>query len=114
MAVGAAFLGGHVLASPVQTSGGSVIELNVGSLQTGSSRPLAISPDGALLVVAAFEHGSTRLYVGELDRFDARPIPGSEGAQNPFFSPDGKWIGFFADGELRKIELTRGSSHTIC
>ena len=91
-----------------------MIELNVGSLQTGYSRPLAISPDGALLVVAAFEHGSTRLYVGELDRFDARPIPGSEGAHNPFFSPDGRWIGFFADGELRKIELARGSSHTIC
>ena len=42
------------------------------------------------------------------------PIPGTEGAESAFFSPDGEWIGFFADGALKKRHLARGTTQTVC
>jgi eukaryotic-like serine/threonine-protein kinase len=55
----------------------------------------------------------TRL-IRRLDQFDARPIPGTEGATGPFFSPDGKSIGFFADGKLKRIPAAGGPPGDIC
>jgi serine/threonine-protein kinase len=51
--------------------------------------------------------------VRPLDRLEATPISGTEGATSPFFSPDGAWIGFWANGELRKVPLTGGPASTI-
>jgi serine/threonine-protein kinase len=51
-----------------------------------------------------------QLYVRSLDRLDATPLAGTSGARNPFFSPDGRWIGFFAEGELKKIQVTGGTT----
>jgi serine/threonine-protein kinase len=75
---------------------------------------LAISPDGRRLALAPRSNG-TRLYVQELDQpGGARPIPGTEGAINPFFSPDGQWVGFFVSaradaGTLWKVDLSGGT-----
>ena len=55
-----------------------------------------------------------RLWVRPLDSLEARVIERTEGASYPFWSPDGAWIGFFADGLLKKVELTSGSIQTIC
>ncbi len=78
------------------------------------SRPvLALSPDGSQLVYVAIEGGTQRLYLRPLDSSDARPIAGSEGADTPFFSPDGKWIGFFADGKLKKVSVNGGAASTL-
>jgi serine/threonine-protein kinase len=71
-------------------------------------RALAISPDGKRLVYAAQVGGNTQLYVRELDRFEARPIPGTEGGRTPFFSPDGRSVGFFAAGKVRRVSLSGG------
>ena len=49
-----------------------------------------------------------RLYVRPLDRFEATPLAGTEGAFAPFFSPDGAWIGFFADQQLKKVPANGG------
>src|SRR5450759_2002411 len=71
-------------------------------------QPIAISPDGKLLVYAAGEStAATQLYVRAMDGLEARPIPGTgtEGALNPWFSPDGQWVGFSAGGKMQKVLL---------
>jgi Tol biopolymer transport system component len=76
---------------------------------------LAISPDGATVsFVAQSRGGSTQLFVRRLDRLDATPLPGTEGATQPFFSPDGTRIGFFAGGLLKTVAVTGGAPATLC
>ena len=76
---------------------------------------LAISPDGRRIVFVAERGDSTQLYVRRLDELEAKPIPGTEGAGAfPFFSPDGEWVGFFANGKLKKVSLAGGRPITIC
>src|SRR5438309_3309508 len=67
---------------------------------------IAISPDGSRFVYKA----SGRLYLRKMENIEAEPIPGTENAVNPFFSPDGRWLGFFAGGKLKKIPLSGGSA----
>jgi len=76
---------------------------------------LAISPDGKRIVYVA-DHDETRqLYLRSLDEFAAKPIAGTEGAEGfPFFSPDGQWLGFFANGEVKKVPLQRGFPTILC
>jgi serine/threonine-protein kinase len=76
-------------------------------------RALAISPDGRRVVYLAGPVDSTRLYVRELDRLVATLMPGTEGAQQPFFSPDGEWIGFFAGRDLKKVPANGGPVVTL-
>ena len=49
-----------------------------------------------------------------MDQPEAAPIGGTEGAGNLFFSPDSQWVGFFADGKLKRVSLTGGAPLTIC
>lgn len=78
---------------------------------------ISLSPDGERLAfVAAFE-GQNVLFVRPLPSFSAEPLRGTEGASNatpPFWPPDGRFIGFFAGGKLKKIEASGGPSQTIC
>ena len=74
---------------------------------------LALSPNGALLAYVARQDGMQQLYLRTMDSLDARPIPGTEGAIEPFFSPDAQWLGFFADGKLRKVSVSGGAAQTI-
>ena len=69
---------------------------------------LALSPDGSQLVFVGEERGLRRLYRRALAERDAHVIPGSEGAAEPFFSPDGDWIAFFDGDLLKKVALTGG------
>ena len=73
---------------------------------------MAVSPDGARVVYVGRDGGQNLLYLRELDERDAVPLRGAEGAVNPFFSPDGEWVGFFVSGragELRKVPVGGGS-----
>ena len=82
------------------------------SAVTGS---MAISPDGqhlALIVSTAAE--ATQLSIRRLDSLTTQIIPGTEGAGGPFWSPDGRFIGFFAQGKLKKIDAARGPAQTLC
>src|SRR6185369_9832384 len=74
------------------------------------------SPDGTVLVFVAksADQKKLQLYVRRVDQPRATPLAGTEGADSPFFSPDGKWIGFFADGKLKKITVGGGDPVTIC
>ncbi len=64
---------------------------------------IALSPDGTAAVWAGCDGTGCRLYVREVDRLDARPIAGTDDGAAPFFSPDGRWIGFFAGGKIKKV-----------
>ncbi len=70
----------------------------------------AISPDGRTVAYAA-KQGTDEplLYLRNLDSFEARPVVASMGAQEPFFSPNGKWVAFFAQGQLQKVEVAGGA-----
>ena len=67
--------------------------------------PLAISPDGSKVVYVGLRDETTRLYLRPLDSTGATPIAGTEGAKSPFFSPDGDWLGFFAQAKLKKVTV---------
>jgi serine/threonine-protein kinase len=71
---------------------------------------IALSFDGSNLVYNA----SGQLYLRPMDALEARPIEGTRGAMNPFFSPDGKWIGFVANGRLQKVAVGGGAPITLC
>jgi Tol biopolymer transport system component len=75
-----------------------------------------LSPDGKRLAIVGSPAGGgrARLYVRRLDELQAAPLQGTEGARNPFFSPDGLSIGFFADGKLKKISVNGGVALTLC
>ena len=70
----------------------------------------ALSPDGASLVFRSPLTGPGQLYVKRRDEVVARPLAGTEGGSGPFFSPDGAWIGFVANGQLRRIPSAGGAS----
>jgi serine/threonine-protein kinase len=74
---------------------------------------VAISPDGRTIVWVGVSPEGRQLYARALGEFRARLIPGTEDAAYPFFSPDGRWIGFSAKGEMRKISLDGGPFVTI-
>jgi Tol biopolymer transport system component len=85
------------------------------ALEKGRFPPVALSPDGGLLVYAAATNGGrTNLFLRPLDELSARPIPATEGASTPFFSPDGRWLAFYADGLLKKVSVAGGVPLTIC
>jgi Tol biopolymer transport system component/predicted Ser/Thr protein kinase len=76
---------------------------------------LAISPDGKMLAFGVTDSiGQVTLWVRPLGDFEARELPGTRNASLPFWSPDGKQIGFFADGKLKRIRTTGGSAEPIC
>ncbi len=74
-----------------------------------------LSPDGTRLAfVASSADQKQRLYFRSLDQLQASVLPGTENVRNPFFSPNGEWIGFFADGKLKKISAQGGAVVTLC
>jgi len=72
-----------------------------------------LSPDGRRLAFAATVDGKDTLWVRELDSLNARSLAGTEGAQYPFWAPDSRWLAFFADGKLKKIDVTGGPALTL-
>src|SRR5262249_9213723 len=74
----------------------------------------AISPDGRTLAFGATDAtGKTMLWLRSLDSPSARPLPGTEGAIDPFWSADSRSLGFFADAKLKTIEASGGSPVTV-
>ena len=70
----------------------------------------AITRDGRTIAYVTQQGASeTQLYLRDLNAFEARPVPGSNGARQPFFSPDGKWVAFFARGFIQKAEVAGGA-----
>jgi Tol biopolymer transport system component len=75
----------------------------------------AISPDGLRLAfVTTDASGKSVLWVRPLDSITAQPVSGTEEATLPFWSPDSRFIGFFAGGKVKKVEVTGGTVQTLC
>ena len=94
-----------------------VLPPGLSSFTIGQGRPaIALSPDGTRLVYGArIGSGNSQLYSRMVDQLDAVPIRGTEGAQSPFFSPDGQWIGFFSqDLKIKKVPVGGGTTFTVC
>jgi serine/threonine-protein kinase len=86
-----------------------------GVFSANPGSPIALSRDGSRLVFVASPAGkSPQLYLRQLDQQTSTPIPGTENAIQPFFSPDGEWIGFFADGKMRRVAVHGGPATTLC
>ena len=86
----------------------------VGVASLGIGRPsLALSPDGNRVVYVARSGTTTQLYTRELDKLNVTRLSGTEGVYSPFFSPDGRWVGFFADPYLKKVSIPDGQVVTL-
>ena len=86
------------------------IQLGADEAFSGTGRPIvAISSDGSHVVYSA----NNGLSLRPLDQLHATPIPGTDGARNPFFSPDGQRIGFYAAGQLKRVSVSGGAPVTL-
>jgi serine/threonine protein kinase/Tol biopolymer transport system component len=90
----------------------------LGPPSRSSGRPsrtaFALSPDGRTLVFSGTIGTTRQLFSRPLDHSTAMPIAGTEGAVGPFFSPDGQWVGFWANNKLKKSPIAGGPSIDIC
>ena len=79
-----------------------------------NSNHAAISPDGSTIAFIAEGEGKQFLFVRRLQAATAEPLAGTEGASYPFWSPDSRFLGFFAGGKLKKVEASGGVVQTLC
>ena len=85
-----------------------------GALQGILGVSSVISPDGQTLAMVVTTGEAPHLYLRALDSTTYRRLAGTDGASNPFWSPDSQWIGFFADGKLKRVGVAGGAPQTIC
>ena len=86
----------------------------VGGFPLADFPDVDISPDGTEIAYLASDGKTTRIFLRLMDRLEASPLAGTQGALSPFFSPDGQWIGFFADGKLKKASIHGGEPVVLC
>jgi serine/threonine-protein kinase len=72
-----------------------------------------VSPDGKTLVYVGMSGGTSRLFERQLDAFEIRPLAGTEGAIHPFFSPDGRSLGFLTNDKVKTYSFTTGTTSTL-
>ena len=86
----------------------------IGAAALGNGRrAFAISPDGSRIVYLGVRDNEYALYVRALDSHAVRKLPGTENGYDPFFSPNGQWLAFFAGNELKRVRLDGGAAVTI-
>jgi Tol biopolymer transport system component len=84
-----------------------------GNLSTAGA--VMVSPDGAQLAFVGTGQGAnSELWLRPLDALTAHPLAGTTGATYPFWSPDSRYLGFFADGKLKKVAANGGPPQTLC
>ena len=103
--------GPHVTRGPLTRS--TVVVGPEERLFVGASSTLALSPDASRLAFVAEKENHAMLYVRELGAYGLKAIRGSDDARDPFFSPDGAWIGFFAQGAMKKVPVSRGIAEIV-
>jgi eukaryotic-like serine/threonine-protein kinase len=83
-------------------------------LSVDTTQAITLSPDGRHLAYVAAENGVPHLDVRRLDNFGFAQVPDSEGANFPFFSPNGEWVAFFSQGKLKKAPSDGGNPEVVC
>jgi len=82
--------------------------------KTTFGQSLAVSPDGSMLAFVASSEGRTQLWIRRLSSLEAQPLPGTQGATFPFWSPDSRSVAFFAESKLKTININGGLTQTVC
>ena len=111
--IAAAFAGGRLfrtVPSPADTQ--VAFALRPSPAGPGIVWDLTLSRDGRRLIFRT--SADPQVQLREMDRLENRAIPGTAGAEKPFLSPDGRWLAFFADGKLKKVDLEGGDPIPIC
>jgi eukaryotic-like serine/threonine-protein kinase len=113
----AAILGMTLLAVPairyLRETPPPEIRTNIDTPSTAEPNSFALSPDGRQIVFAASGDGALRLWLRSLASTTMQPLAGTEGATYPFWSPDSRSIGFFAEGALKRLDLAGGVPQTL-
>jgi eukaryotic-like serine/threonine-protein kinase len=110
-AVGAALFGLGVIPTRHVSQNAPVTRFSV-SVPKGAASP-QVSPDGRLLAFVGLEV-PRQIWVRPIDALEARPVPGTEDGRDPFWAPDSRSLGFFAQGKLRTIDLAGGPPVELC
>jgi Tol biopolymer transport system component len=92
---------------------GPETRLDVATPETTDPISLSVSADGRAIAFVATDAGHPRLWVRRLDSVSPRALPGTDGAYYPFWSPDNRSVGFFADGKLKRIDLDTASVQVL-
>jgi serine/threonine protein kinase/Tol biopolymer transport system component len=90
-----------------------VTQLDVVTPATSDPSSFALSGDGRQLVFVAKGQGLPQLWIRSFDQPAARPLAGTDGASYPFWAPDGQALGFFADGQVKRVEVVSGSVQVL-
>jgi hypothetical protein len=98
----------------IQPSSEPVTRVNVLLPEKSLVRSLAVSPDGRFLAVVLVKDGRQQIWIRALDALDLVPLAGTDNATDPFWSPDSRFIAFFADAKLKKIDRSGGPVQTVC
>ncbi len=112
MAVAVAGLSWQLSRSPSTTGENVRFVVNLPpdlSLNTSGRVNIAISPDGTKIVFSAIGESGFQLFLKKMHSLELEPLAGTAGGDSPFFSPDGKWLGFVSGGKLRKVSVEGGS-----
>ena len=92
----------------------SLVRVSIVLPEKSLVRSLAVSPDGRFVAVVLVKDGKQQIWVRALDALDMTPLEGTDDAADPFWSPDSRFLAFFADSKLKKIERTGGPVQTLC
>jgi Tol biopolymer transport system component len=91
-----------------------VLQYTLAAPEKTTIQYFAVSPDGRYVVMRAAGDGGAQLWVRPLDSLKAQPLAGTDNATYPFWSPDSRYIAFFADSKLKKISVNGGPSQPLC
>jgi serine/threonine-protein kinase len=107
-----------ILKPSVPASGSAIVRVTIGlpggEVVDVGSPELALSSDGSQIAYVGIRGSTSQLYLRAMDSLETNALAGTEDGVYPFFSPDGKWIGFFAQGKLKKISVSGGTPVTLC
>ena len=116
--VAAAFLIGMAAVSAVhfreKPPAAPVLRSTIAAPENSKLHSFAVSPDGRYLVIAATVNGKRQLWLRALDALQPQPMAFTEDAAYPFWSPDSRNIGFFAQGKLKKVSANGGPAQALC
>jgi eukaryotic-like serine/threonine-protein kinase len=90
------------------------LRYTIAAPENSTFESFAISPDGRTLVIAATANGKRQLWLRPMDALQAQPMAFTDDAVFPFWSPDSRFIGFFAEGKLKKIAASGGPAQSLC